>query len=172
MLSYLLYPQVFLDYAAKRREFADVSVLTTPVFFFGMETGGETVVEIERGKSLIIKFLAVGDPHADGTRVVFFELNGQPRQVSVRDRSLKVEEKARRKARTAEHGEVGAPTPGLITGVFVELGATVKKNEKLLALEAMKMQSTIYAPIEGKVTEILVKPGDQVEAKDLLAVIE
>ncbi|MBI1357188.1 MAG: pyruvate carboxylase [Acidobacteria bacterium] len=172
VLSYVLYPQVFLDYAGKRRDFADVSVLTTPVFFYGMEPGEETVVEIEPGKSLIIKFLAVGDPHEDGTRVVFYELNGQPRQVSVRDRSLKVEDKARRKARANEHGEVGAPTPGLITGLFVELGAQVKKNEKLLSLEAMKMQSTIYAPIAGKVTEILVKPGDQVEAKDLLAVIE
>ncbi len=172
VLSYLLYPQVFLDYAEKRKEFADVGVLPTPVFFYGMETGDEAAVEIERGKTLVIKFLTVGEPHTDGKRVVFFELNGQPRQVSVRDRSLNVEDKARRKARSSEHGEVGAPTPGLITGVFVEPGQQVKKNDKLLALEAMKMQSTIYAPLDGKVVEILVEPGAQVEAKDLLAVVE
>ena len=172
VLSYLLYPQVFLDYAEKRKEFSDVSVLPTPVFFYGMETGEEAVVEIETGKSLVIRFLAIGDPHDDGTRVVFYELNGQPRQVTVRDRSLKVDEKARRKARPSEQGEVGAPTPGLITGVFVSPGDKVEKNTKLLSLEAMKMQSTIYAPIAGKVVELLVEPGEQVEAKDLLVVVE
>jgi pyruvate carboxylase len=171
-LSYVLYPQVFLDYAEKRRNYADVGVLPTPVFFYGMETGDETTIEIEPGKRLIVKFLTIGEPHADGTRNIFFELNGQPRQVTVRDASLKSEEKARRKARPSEEGEVGAPTPGLITGLFVQPGDEVEKNAKLLTLEAMKMQSTVYAPAAGKVAEVLAGPGDQVEAKDLLVVLE
>ena len=172
VLSYVLYPQVFLDYADKRRSYADVGVLPTPVFFFGMRTGEETTIEIEPGKRLIVKFLTIGEPHADGTRTIFFELNGQPRQVSVRDASLKSEKEARRKARPGEESEVGAPTPGLITGLFVQPGDRVDKNAKLLTLEAMKMQSTVYAPANGKVAEVLVEPGDQVEAKDLLVVLE
>jgi pyruvate carboxylase len=172
VLSYLLYPQVFCDYAEKRRSFSDVSVLPTPVFFYGMETGQEAAIEIERGKTLVVKFLTVGEPHPDGTRTIFFELNGQPRQVNVRDQALKSDEKARPKAEGGNPGHVGAPTSGLVTGLFVQPGDKVGKNDKLLTLEAMKMQSTIYAPIAGKVVEALVGPGDQVDAKDLLVVVE
>ena len=99
-------------------------------------------------------------------------MNGQPREVRVRDESLKSEEKTRPKAQANVAGHVGAPTPGLVTGLFVEAGAKVTRNDKLLTLEAMKMQSTIYAPLDGKVVEVLVGPGEQVEAKDLLVVIE
>ena len=172
VLSYVLYPQVFLDYADKRRSYSDVSVLPTPVFFFGMRTGEETTIEIEPGKRLIVKYLTMGEPHPDATRTIFFELNGQPRQVTVRDASLKSEKEARRKAKPGEESEVGAPTPGLITGLFVQPGDQIEKNAKLLTLEAMKMQSTVYAPATGKVAEVLVEPGDQVEAKDLLVVLE
>ena len=156
----------------KRAAYDDVSVLPTPVFFYGMRTGEEAAIEIERGKTLIIRFLTVGEPHADGTRAIFFELNGQPRQVRVRDESLKSEEKARPKANPNVHGHVGAPTPGLVTGLFVQAGDQVSKNDKVLTLEAMKMQSTIYAPLDGKVVEVLVEPGEQVEAKDLLMILE
>ena len=90
----------------------------------------------------------------------------------MRDASLKSEKEARRKAKTGEENEVGAPTPGLITGVFVQPGDEVEKNAKLLTLEAMKMQSTVYAPVTGKIAEVLVDPGDQVEAKDLLIVLD
>jgi pyruvate carboxylase len=172
VLSYVLYPQVFKDYAAKRLAYSDVSVLPTPVFFYGMKTGEEWAIDLEKGKTLVVKFLTVGEPHTDGTRTIFFELNGQPREVRVRDESLKSEEKARPKAQKNVAGHVGAPTPGLVTGLFVEAGAEVKRNDKLLTLEAMKMQSTIYAPLDGKVVEVLVGPGEQVEAKDLLVVIE
>ncbi len=172
VLSYLLYPQVFKDYADKRRAYSDVSVLPTPVFFYGMKTAEETTIALETGKRLVVKFLTISEAHPDGTRTVFFELNGQPRQVTVRDQSLKSEEKTRRKADAVNPGHVGAPTPGLVTGLFVEPGDEVEKNAKILTLEAMKMQSTLYAPLAGKVTEVLVEPGDQVEAKDLLIVVE
>jgi pyruvate carboxylase len=119
-----------------------------------------------------VKFLAVGDPHNDGTRTVFFELNGQPRQVTVRDLSLKVETREHPKALTSDPNQIGAPTPGLITGLFVQAGDDVKRNDKLLSLEAMKMQSTIYALKDGKIVKVLVEAGQQVEAKDLLLVME
>jgi pyruvate carboxylase len=172
VLSYLLYPKVFLEFAKVRRSHSDVSVLPTPVFFYGMQVGQEVAVEIEEGKTLIIKFLTVGDPHPDGTRTVFFELNGQPREVNVRDQALKSEERTRPKADPSNSGHVGAPTPGLITGLFVQAGREVSRNDKLLTLEAMKMQSTIYAPRDGKIVEVLTEPGQQVDAKDLLVVME
>ena len=172
VLSYLLYPKVYLDFAKIRRDSSDVGVLPTPMFFYGMEVGQEVAVDIEPGKTLIVKFLTIGDPHPDGTRTVFFELNGQPREVNIRDQSLKSEKRTQPKADPAKPGHIGAPTPGLITGLFVQAGREVKRNDKLLTLEAMKMQSTIYAPLDGKITEVLIEPGRQVEAKDLLLVME
>ena len=172
VLSRLLYPKVFDTFNKIRRGAGDVSVLPTSIFFYGMETGQEYAVDIEPGKTLVIKFLTKGDAHPDGTRPVFFELNGQPREVAIRDESLKVKERSHPKAETEDPGQIGAPTPGLITGLFVQAGGKVARNEKLLSLEAMKMQSTIHAPADGRVSEVLVSPGDQVEAKDLLLRLE
>ena len=158
--------------AARRQNWSDVDVLPTPQFFYGMERGPEMTVELEPGKTLVIKFLTVGEPHPDGTRTVFFELNGQPREVTVRDRKLQVTEQAKPKADPDQPGQIGAPIPGVVSTVAVELNQKVKKGDRLLVLEAMKMQSTVYAPVAGTVTQVLVTPGQQVEAKDLLLVIE
>ena len=171
-LSYLLYPKVFLDFAETWQQYSDVSVLPTPTFLYGMKVGDEIAIHIEVGKTLIVKFLTVCDPHPDGTRTVFFELNGQPRRVDVRDHSLTVETHTQRKAEAGNPNHVGAPTPGLVTGLFVQVGAKVKCNDKLISLEAMKMQSTLYAPTDGIVSEVLVQPGQQVDAKDLCLVLE
>jgi len=114
----------------------------------------------------------VGEPHPDGTRTVFFELNGQPREVVVRDRSLEAREPAKPKADPAQIGQIGAPIPGVVSTVTVELFQVINKGERLLVMEAMKMQCTIYAPIGGQVTQLLIRHGQQVEAKDLLLVIE
>jgi pyruvate carboxylase len=172
VLSYLMYPDVFLKFARARQNWGDVDVLPTPEFHFGMERGADIAVELEPGKALVIKFLTIGEPHPDGTRTVFFELNGQPREVTVRDQKLEVKEQARIKADSAKPGQIGAPIPGVVSTVAVELNQTLKKGDRLLVMEAMKMQSTVYAPIAGKVTQLLVSPGQQVEAKDLLLVIE
>jgi pyruvate carboxylase len=102
---------------------------------------------------------------------VFFELNGQPREVSVVDKSLKVEAVQRMKADPSNPGHVGAPIPGAVTAIAVGRGETVKKGDRLLVMEAMKMQTTVYAPIDGKVLDLLVQVGQTVEAKDLIAVI-
>ena len=171
VLSYLMYPEVFVKYAKARQGYGDVEVLPTPVFYYGMERGSDTAVELEPGKALVIKFLTVGEPHPDGTRTVFFELNGQPREVTVRDRSLEVKEPSKPKADPSQPGQIGAPIPGVVSTVAVELNQHIKKGDRLLVMEAMKMQSTVYAPIAGTVTQMLVQPGQHVEAKDLLLTI-
>ena len=171
LLSYLLYPDVFLKYDKFQQTYSDVGVLPTPAFFYGLKSGEEITIEIEQGKTLIVKFLTVGDPHPDGTRTLFFELNGQPREVNVRDRALRVVERAHPKADPADPGQVPAPTAGVISGVAVQANHPVERGAKLLTLEAMKMQSNIYAPIAGRVTKLLVAPGQHVEAKDLLVMI-
>lgn len=168
LLSYLMYPDVFVKFAKAQSAYGDLEALPTPQFFFGMQRGEEITVEIEPGKALILKFLTVSDPHPDGTRTVFFELNGQPREVNVRDKSLQSVAAARVKADPAVAGQVGAPIPGAISSVAVEVGQQVAKGERILVMEAMKMQTTVYAPIAGKVKQKLVSPGQQVEAKDLL----
>ena len=171
-LSYLLYPDEFAKFAETRRKYADVGVLPTPVFLYGLEEGDECVFDIEPGKRLIVKFHTAGEPQPDGTRTIFFELNGQPREVRVRDRSLQADKPAARKAESGNPDHLGAPTPGVVTGLFVAVGDEVTANTKLLTLEAMKMQSTIYAPDSGCVKEVLVQAGSQVEAKDLLVILE
>ncbi len=171
LLSYLLYPEVYLKYDKFRQTYADVSVLPSPTFFYGLKPGEEITAEIESGKTMIVKFLTISEAHPDGTRTLFFELNGQPREVNVRDRALRVVERSHPKANPEDPGQVGAPTAGLISGIAVQVHHSVERGAKLLTLEAMKMQSNIYAPITGRVTKVLVTPGQHVEPKDLLVTI-
>jgi pyruvate carboxylase len=158
---------VFTDYVAHFDKYSDVSVLPTDVFLHGLEPQQEVTIDIERGKTLIVKFLTVGDPHPDGRRTVFFELNGQPRSISVRDLALEPDEKARAKADPADPLQIGSPMPGLVVTVAVSVGDVVP-----VTLEAMKMETTIYAERAGRVKELLVEPGTQVDTNDLLIRIE
>jgi pyruvate carboxylase len=171
LLSYLLYSEVYLKYHAFRRAYADVSVLPTPAFFYGLKPAEEITVDIDEGKTMIVKFLTIGEAHPDGTRTLFFELNGQPREVTVRDRALRVVERSHPKVDPENLGHVGAPTAGLISSIAVQANHSIERGAKLLTLEAMKMQSNIYAPISGKISKVLVTPGQHVEPKDLLVVI-
>ena len=172
LLSYLMYPDVFVKFARARSSYGNVDVLPTPQFFYGLEIGQEIAVEIEPGKVLVVKFLTLSEPQPDATRTVFYELNGQPREVTIRDLSRKAAVPARAKADPANPGEVGAPIPGAVSSISVDIGQHVAKGDRLLVMEAMKMQSTIYSPASGKVTQKLVNVGDKVDAKDLLLVIE
>jgi len=172
MLSYLMYPEVFVKFARNRSAWGPVDALPTPQFYYGMQRGEEVTVELEPGKTLNIKFQTVGEPRPDGTRTVFFELNGQPREVSVRDRKLEVKEAPRLKTDPAIPGQIGAPIPGVVSTIAIELGQTIKKGDRLLVMEAMKMQSTVYSPVAGIVRQLLAQPGQHVEAKDLLLTIE
>jgi pyruvate carboxylase len=171
ILSYLMYPEVYFKFAKARQQYGAVEALPTPQFYYGMERGADIAVELEPGKSLVIKFLTVGEPHPEGHRTVFFELNGQPREVDIRDKQLEVRVEARPKADPNVPGLVGAPIPGLVSTMAVALGEIVKKGSRLLVMEAMKMQTTVYAPVAGKVTHLAVQAGQNVEAKDLLVVI-
>jgi pyruvate carboxylase len=169
LVSYLLYPRVVPEFVEHERKYSDTSVLPTPVFFHGLAPGEEVNVEIEPGKTLIIKFLTVGDPREDGQRQVFFELNGQPREVLVTDKALAGQGvKGRPKADLSDPLQVAAPMPGLVVSVVVAAGEQVSQGQKLLTMEAMKMESTLYAEHGGRIAELLVKPGTQVEAGDLL----
>jgi pyruvate carboxylase len=133
-----------------------------------MEPGEETSIDIEPGKTLIVKFLTVGDPHPDGKRLVFFELNGQPREVLVLDRSLASEVRTRPKAEPGNPLHVAAPMPGLVVRVNVAAGEHVSAGHKLVTLEAMKMETTVYAERPATIAEVLVRHGTQVEAGDLM----
>ncbi|TVS09558.1 MAG: pyruvate carboxylase [Planctomycetaceae bacterium] len=168
VLSHLLYPTVFEGFATHQQAYADTSNLPTPVYFFGMEPNEEIAFALEMGKTLIVKYLTFSDPHEDGTRTVFFELNGQPRHVTVIDQSLVGRTGRAKKADPSDSRQIGASMPGMVVKVNVQPGDQVAKGQKLLMLEAMKMQTTIVAPREGKVHEVMVKPGSQVETGDLL----
>ena len=172
VISYLLYPQVFLDYEKHVALYSDTSVIPTPNFFYGLQTGEEIAVEIEPGKRLIVKFLTTGEPREDGTRTVFFELNGQPREVNVPDRALGQTLHKHPKADPDDPNHVPAPMPGKVSGVNVTKGQQVKAGERLLSIEAMKMETALYSPRDAKVADILVKPGSIVAAQDLLVVLE
>jgi pyruvate carboxylase len=172
VLSDLLYPRVFSGFVEHQVKYSDTSVLPTPVYFTGLAPGTEVDFDIEEGKTLIVKYLTTGDPHVDGTRQVFFELNGQPREVSVKDLSLAESIQGHPKAEPANPLQVAAPMPGLVVNVTVAAGDKVGKGQKLLTMEAMKMETTVYAEQAGNVAEVLVRRGSQVEGGDLLIRLE
>jgi len=169
--SYLMYPKVFLDYARDRDAYGDCAILPTPVFFYGMEPGEEVSVDIERGKTLIVRFVAVSEVRDDGTRQVFFELNGQPRSIVVTDRSQVAKRPPQRKMEAGNTKHVGAPMPGTIATVKAMVGQKIARGDLLLTMEAMKMETSVRAEADGTVAEVLAKPGLQVDAKDLLVVL-
>ncbi|HEY2033929.1 MAG TPA: pyruvate carboxylase [Rhizomicrobium sp.] len=166
--SHLMYPQVFADFVKHRREFSDVSVLPTPAFFYGLFHREEITFEIEEGKTLIVRRVNVSEPDKDGRRTITYELNGMTREAFILDRKVVPQSKARLKADLTDPLQVAAPIPGLIVAISVTVGAKVSKGDKLLMMEAMKMQTTVYAAADGVVDAINVQIGDTVESKDLL----
>ncbi len=171
LASYLMYPDVFVDYARDRASYGDIAMLPSGVFFYGMEPDKEISVDIERGKTLILRFVAVSDAHDDGSRTVFFELNGEPRSVCAVDRQQTPAKPPVRQAQPDNPDHVGAPMPGKVVSVSVKPGDLVERGAVLLTLEAMKMEATVCADVDGTVAEVLVQPGSDVAARDLLAVL-
>jgi pyruvate carboxylase len=172
VMSYLMYPQVFLDYEKFVKLYDNTSVIPTPAFLYGMTSGDEISVEIEPGKTLIIRYLTTGDARPDGLRTVFFELNGQPREVNVPDRSREATAIRNPKADPDNANHIPAPMPGKISAVAVTRGQKIKAGDRLLSIEAMKMETAVYSPKDATIGEVMVKPNSIVTAKDLLVVLE
>ena len=167
--SWLMYPKVFTDFAAAQETYGPVSVLPTPTYFYGMKSEDEIFLDIEKGKTLVVRCLALGDVDEKGMVTVFFELNGQPRRVRVPDRAHGASAaKARRKAEPGNEAHVGAPMPGVVSALAVAPGQAVKAGDVLLSIEAMKMETALHAERDGEIAEVLVRAGDQIDAKDLL----
>ncbi|HYK24889.1 MAG TPA: biotin/lipoyl-containing protein, partial [Steroidobacteraceae bacterium] len=171
LASHLMYPEVWQAYVRDRQKYGDVGILPTSVFFYGLEAGEEVSIDLERGKTLIVRYVATSEPHEDGTRTVFFELNGQPRPIRVRDASRIATRPPQRQAEPDNPRHIGAPMPGTVTQVAVVPGRKVAPGDTLLTLEAMKMQTTVRADRGGEIAEVLTRPGAQVDAKDLLIVL-
>jgi len=171
LFAHLMYPQVFQEYLSFRAKNGDVSVLPTTAYFHGLAVGEEISIEIEEGKTLFVKLLNVGEPDEKGIRSLTFELNGKARTTLVEDKSVKGDAKAREKADPSNPLHIGAPIPAMISSIATSVGKPVKKGDKIAVLEAMKMQTTLYASEDGTVDDILVQVGESVESKDLLAVI-
>ncbi len=174
LASYLMYPKVFADFAAHQRSYGDVSLLPTPVFFNGLEQGGEIAVEIDPGKTLVIRLQGsaeVSDDDGEGSKL-FFELNGQPRAVRVaRVRAGVAAGAVRREKLKAEDGNpdhVGAPMPGAVVTVSVKAGQKVRRGDPLVSIEAMKMETVVRAERDATVAEVYATPNMAVSPKDLL----
>jgi pyruvate carboxylase len=171
ILSHILYPNVYPEFHKHQISYSNTSVIPTPIFFYGLEPGQETAVEIDPGKTLIIKLNAIGSVHPDGTRNIYFELNGLARQVTVRDMSVVSEVAVHEKADKFNPHHIGAPMPGRVLKVGVKVGAEVKAGDILIVTEAMKMETNIKAKADGKVAEVRFEEGDKVEKEDLLIVM-
>jgi pyruvate carboxylase len=172
VLAYALYPKVFLDREKMYAQFGDISVLDTPTFFYGMTLGEEIEVEIEQGKTLIVKLVSIGEAQSDGSRVLYFELNGQSREIVLIDESAKVTVTAKQKVDPSNPSQIGASMPGTVIKVLVEQGEKVKKGDHLMITEAMKMETTVQAPFDGRVKSISVQNGEGISAGDLLIELE
>jgi len=168
LITHALYPEVFAEYQAYKREFGRLSMLTTRTFLTGLKIGEELCVDIETGKQLVIKLLSISDPSEEGLVTVHFEVNGAPRQVRVRLESFSKGKASRAKANNEIEGSIGAPMPGVVVDAKVHSGDFVDQGDPLLTLNGMKMEMTVVAPIGGTVELMEVKKGDQVESGDLL----
>jgi pyruvate carboxylase len=169
--SYLMYPQVFLEFAQFRKTYSDVSVLPTTAYFYGLKQDEEITTDIEEGKTLFIKHLHIGKTDATGNKLAVFELNGVPRHASIPDKSSASTKEARPQADLENENQVGAPMPGMVSAVAATVGEKVQEGDNLLTLEAMKMFTTITAPKSGTVDSVHVVTGDTVESKDLLVTL-
>ena len=169
-LSFKLYPKVFRDYYEHREQYDKVGYLPTPTFFYGMKPGEEILVEIAKGKTIIIELVAITEPDETGIRTVAFRLNGQIRRIGIKDKSVAVEQVSNLKA--GHPNEIGSPLQGKIAEIMVKAGEEITKNQPLFIIEAMKMETTVTAPADGKVAKIHLKAGMLVEQDDLVLEME
>ncbi|MEC5422821.1 pyruvate carboxylase [Virgibacillus sp. C22-A2] len=172
LISHALYPKVFMDYHKFYETYGDLSVLDTPTFFYGMKLGEEIEVEIEQGKTLFVRLLSISEAQTNGTRVVYFELNGQSREIVVKDESIQSELTSRPKADKDNEKQIGASMPGTVLEVLCKQGDKINKGDYLLINEAMKMETTVQAPFTGVIKSIYVKQGETIAVDDLMIEFE
>lgn len=171
-LSYSLYPRVFDQAHEQYKKYGNLSILPTKNYFYGMKRHEETIIELEPGKTIIVKLLSVSDPNEDGVRLVFFKVNGENRYVEVKDKSLNILKEEHTKADLENHDEVGSPLQGLLYKVLVKKGQEVKENDPLFVIEAMKMETTVTAVRDCKIKSLTLKEGDMVKQDDLILTVE
>ena len=171
LISYAMYPKVLQDYFTHRKEYGYIMRMGSHVFFNGMAVGETTQINIEDGKTLVIKYLGLGDRNEDGTRTVQFELNGSRREVAVPD--PKAPDTARKvtMADPNDKSQIGASIPGMVSKVSVKPGDEVKVNQVVAIIEAMKMETSVVALTDGKVGEVFIEPGRAVKAGELLMTV-
>lgn len=171
-LSYSLYPRVFEQAHEKYKQYGNTAILPTKNFFYGMKLSEEAIIELEPGKTIIVKLLSVSVPDDEGIRTVFFKVNGENRFVEIKDQSIKAEKEENLKANLDDGNEFGAPLQGLLYKVLVKKGQEIKVNDPLFIIEAMKMESTVTSHISGKIKSITLKPGKMVMKDDLIITFE
>lgn len=168
VVSYVLYPKVFMDYTEMQSKYGPVSLLDTPTFFQGMRLGERVDIELSSGNSMIVSLNQVGEPDEDGQRTLYFDINGHAREVRVADLSVHKTVSKKRKAEPSKSGEIGATMSGSVLKVLVAKGGQVAKGDPIVVTEAMKMETTIQAPIAGTVAKVYVEAGDVIDNNDLL----
>jgi len=171
-LSYKLYPKVFLKAYDQHFKYGNVMNIPTKNFFYGMEVGEEIIVELDRGKNVLISLMLRGEPDDGGNVSIFFKVNGQLRNVVVKDTSVKVTKIENKKVDTTDPKQIGAPLQGLLSNILVKKGEEIKKNQPLFVIEAMKMESTVTATEEGEVNHIQLTSGSLVNTDDLVLVLK
>jgi pyruvate carboxylase len=169
-LNRLLFPGPTKEFAESREKHGDLSVLSTREYLYGMRPGEEHEVDIEEGKTLLLGVQSISDPDERGIRTVMCTINGQLRPVNVRDRSVEADAPARERAEPGQPGHVAAPFGGVVT-LVVRNGDKVAAGDTVATIEAMKMEASITAPVEGVVDRIAINGTQQVEGGDLLLTI-
>jgi pyruvate carboxylase len=167
-LSYLLYPKVFEEFYQKKKEYGEVWHIPTLNFFYGLKNDEEVLIEIAKGKSILVRLLTCSEPDEEGKRKVFMRLNGQTRIIEILDKSVKSLVRENQKAEKNNTKHIGAPLQGKLSQILVQEGDTVKRNQPLFVIEAMKMETTIAATEEGSVGAVVLRPGSMVKTEDLV----
>ena len=170
-LSYKLYPKVFENAHENYKLYGNLALVPTTNFFYGMKIGEETLIELEVGKTIIIKLLSISEPNEEGLRTVFFKVNGENSNLEVFDKSLNIKKAENTKIDPSVSGQIGAPLQGSLYKVLVKKGQEIKRNDPLFVIEAMKMESTITAFNDGKVKSISLPEGSMVKQDDLVMTI-
>ena len=168
LISYAMYPKVYEDYLKHRKDYGYIMRMGSHVFFNGMALGETNKITIEEGKTLVIKYLGLGDSYDDGTREVRFEMNGSRREIRVRDPKVSSVVAQITMADQQDKSQIGASIPGMVSKVSVKVGDAVKENQVVAVVEAMKMETSVVAGMDGIIKEVLVEQGKVVKAGELM----